>query len=123
MDKALANGAPVLWGARAIWKRGEHPQLLPDRQNIVCAPGVGAEEKEKLISAMISLINDNGYLAQAWKNIPSHVDGSDATHLVLLDNDDVLIEASPLSSYGYLYVCASPKPGRISLDQGKVGGP
>jgi hypothetical protein len=110
MKAALEKGAPVIWGARAIWSHGQRPDLLPDRQSLVTPPDIAGDDRTRRLSAFVPLINQ--YLVEAWDHIPPYLDGSDDEHLVLIDNEDVLIEANPCASYGYLYICASPKEAR-----------
>jgi hypothetical protein len=114
MKAALEAGAPVVWGARAIWSQGRRPELLGDRQSYHVNPSdIAGDERSRRLSAFMEMINRNSYLAKAWENIPPELSGKDDRHCVLLDNEDVLIEANPMASYGYLYVCASSKPVRI----------
>ena len=113
MKDAFERGCPVVWGARTIWDRGQTPDLLWDRQSILTPPDIAGDERDRRLSALTKLINGNNYLMESWENIPEMLDGSDDEHLILLDNDDLLIEANPCASYGYLYVCVSPKEGKI----------
>jgi hypothetical protein len=113
MKAALEAGAPVVWGARALWAPRTRPDLLRDRMGFITPPDIAGDERNRRLSALGDLINKNGYIDEAFKRIPSSLSGSDNQHLVLLDNEDVLIEANPNASYGYLYVCASPKPGKV----------
>ena len=122
MKEAIEKGSLIVWGARAIWHGRDkgRPDLLPDRQSMVTAEGTDPDEHKERAKIFSKFLN-SGVLAEAWDGIPSWLDQSDGDHVILVDNTKVLIECSPNSSYGYLYVCASLKPG-ISLHRGEVGG-
>jgi hypothetical protein len=113
MKAALEAGAPVVWGARAIWSSGKRPELLGDRQSFVTLPDIAGDERLRRLLAFGEILNKNHCFPKAWKNIPPELSGSDSRTVILLDNEDVLIVANPNESFGYLYLCASPKPGKI----------
>ena len=110
LTEGLEGGSPVVWGARAIWKRGPHVDLLHDRQGVVLPVGLSPHEEKIRRTAFGKMINGKRLLG-AWDNIPSHLDGTCEDNLTLWDDSCVCIQASPNASYGYLYVAACVKPG------------
>jgi hypothetical protein len=113
MKAALEAGAPIVWGARAIWAPRTRPDILRDRQGFVCPPDIAGDERARRLLAFRDMLNENKYMDVAFKNVPSWLSGSDKQTVVLLDNEDVLIQANPKGSHGYLYIAASPKPGKV----------
>jgi hypothetical protein len=75
---------------------------------MIAPEGVDEQTRKRRGQAFSDMLN-KGALGLAWDKIPKDLRQSDDTHVVLLDNEDIRIECSPNGSYGYLYICASPK--------------
>jgi hypothetical protein len=85
---------PVHWGARAIFKRGVI-DILYDRQQMIA----GDEQERMNLAAWI-----NASMPKLEKLV-KRMNGSEST-VVEFDDGGYHMEASPQSSYGYLYIGA-----------------
>ena len=100
----------MIWGARAIWSQGDRPSLVPDRMGLQFPEEIDLKSDQRVIGRQfLKIPNLEKYFRESMENVPDYLHGSMQSHVVLLDNEDVLIECSPNASYGYLYICVSPK--------------
>jgi hypothetical protein len=82
------------WGARAIFQRG-FIDLLPDRQDVA-----GTRENVLTLNKWINSVG-----LKRLNKLVERLSGS-SSEVVSFDDGPFHIEASPQSSYGYLYIGA-----------------
>ena len=91
----------VTWGARAIYSR-QYIDLLPDRQSWA-VPGVTDEDERRVHRKRLGAWINKTVLP--WLNAKEQKRKlCNQSAVVRLDTGNLHAEASPQSSYGYLYI-------------------
>jgi hypothetical protein len=116
INAALEQGAPIAWGARAIWdSRTPEPDILPDRQSVFTQEGVDPKVEKKQRRELGKILGARR-MNKAWKQLRAEcLMGFHDEDVVILDDDKVTITVNPRASHGYLYIAAVAKPGAVTV--------